>query len=178
LLIALPIDRSNDNYSAIVDHPALFGKSANSPKAWGPVWESVNDLIDRCLNDGEACYRRYDLLLYRRGPRGHFVERYHTWSFVPLFDNDTSKVLGMFNPTMETTDAVLAQRRQETLRDVAEQVLLARTTGQYFDGLAEMIARNPKDVPFLLCYSVGEEAGGAQMTLTLASSVGILPHHP
>jgi signal transduction histidine kinase len=140
------------------------------------VWESVSGLIDRCLNEGEACYRKDDLLLYRRGPRGHFVEKYHTWSFVPLFDNETGKVLGMFNPTMETTEAVLAQRRQETLRDVAEQVQLARTTRQFFDGLAEMTARNPKDVPFLLCYSVVGEAGGAQ--LTLESSIGVPKDHP
>jgi hypothetical protein len=69
------------------------------------VWEGVSGLIDRCLYEGEACYRKDDLLPYRRGPRGHFVEKYHTWSFVPLFDNETGKVLGMFNPTMETTEA-------------------------------------------------------------------------
>lgn len=70
---------SNQHYTQIVNHPLMFGKSAKVKEAWGPVWDGVYHLIDRCLRFGEPTYKEDDLLLYRKGPLGHFVERYHTW---------------------------------------------------------------------------------------------------
>jgi hypothetical protein len=93
-----PADRSNDNYSTIVDHPAVFGKSAISPEAWGPVWEDVRDFIDRCVNKGEACYRKDDLLLYRRGPRGRFVEKYQHLELHPPVGHGNRQGAGHVQP--------------------------------------------------------------------------------
>ncbi|OCF72550.1 hypothetical protein I204_06932 [Kwoniella mangroviensis CBS 8886] len=166
----------NDNYAQIVDHPHMWGRSARVKEAWGPVWDSVSHLIDRCLSAGEPCYREDDLLLYRRGPKGYWVEKYHTWSFIPLFDED-GKPLGLFNPTRDTTASVLARRRQETMRDLSEQLLTARTTNEFYNGIVEVLEQNPKDVPFLMCYSVevGSELNHA--SLHLESSIGIPEGH-
>ncbi|WWD18861.1 hypothetical protein CI109_103316 [Kwoniella shandongensis] len=153
----------------------MFGRSAKSPEAWGPVWDGVASLIDRCLSVGEPCFREDDLLLYRRGPRGHYIEKYHTWSFVPLFDSDR-KPLGLYNPTRETTPSVLARRRQETMRDLSEQLLTARNTHEYYDGIAEVVDRNATDVPFLMCYNVDDVSEG-KFDLTLQSTTGVPLDH-
>ncbi|KAK8845645.1 hypothetical protein IAR55_006361 [Kwoniella newhampshirensis] len=167
----------NDNYAQIVDHPLMWARSARAKEAWGPVWEGVTELIERCLSLGEPCYRENDLLLYRRGLKGHWVEKYHTWSFIPLFDAE-GKPLGLFNPTRDTTEAVVARRRQETMRDLSEQLLTARTSKEYYNGIIEVLEQNPKDVPFLMCYSVQEVAQSNTVKLTLESSLGVPPDHP
>ncbi|OCF32334.1 hypothetical protein I316_06002 [Kwoniella heveanensis BCC8398] len=172
----------NDNYAHIVDHPMMYGRSAKVKEAWGPVWDSVYHLIQRCLEEGEPCYREDDLLLYRRGPSGYWVEKYHTWSFIPLFD-EQGRPLGLFNPTRETTPSVLARRRQESMRDLSENLLIARTLKEYYTSIVEVLEKNPKDVPFLLCYSVEGDAeehnrGLHQLNLTLESTIGVPEDHP
>ncbi|WVF67026.1 hypothetical protein IAT40_001769 [Kwoniella sp. CBS 6097] len=168
----------NDNYAHIVDHPRMYGRSAKVKEAWGPVWDSVYHLIERCLTEGEPCYREDDLLLYRRGPSGYWVEKYHTWSFIPLFDEQGAP-LGLYNPTRETTPSVLARRRQESMRDLSENLLIARTLKEYYGSIVEILEKNPKDVPFLMCYSVHEDTKGQQqLDLTLESTIGVPEDHP
>jgi signal transduction histidine kinase/CheY-like chemotaxis protein len=97
------------------------------------------------------------------------MEKYHTWSFIPILDTDC-KPLGMYNPTRETTAAVLARRRQETMRALSEQLLVSRTIPEYFESLAFVSDTNVKDIPFLVCYSCDE--GEQDVTLKLRSKVG------
>jgi PAS domain S-box-containing protein len=104
------------------------------------------------------------------------VEKYHTWSFVPLVDTD-GKTLGLFNPTSDTTASVLARRRQETLRDLLEQSLLAKAQREYFQDMAAVLEHNPKDVPFAICYSLQSHVDG-KVTLALESTVGVPENHP
>lgn len=104
------------------------------------------------------------------------MEKYHTWSFIPLFDND-GKPLGLYNPTVETTAAVLAKRRQETMRDLSEHTLLARNRREYFGGIQQTLQENAKDVPFALCYSV-EDIGHGEVKLTLELTIGVPDDHP
>ena len=83
---------------------------------------------------GEPCYRENDLLLYRKSPSGHYLEKYHSWSFVPIRDVH-NQVIGMFNPTHDTTTAVVALRRQATLRDLAQELQLNEGVSEYFTSL-------------------------------------------
>lgn len=140
------------------------------------MWDGVYHLIDRCLTLGEPTYKEDDLLLYRRGQRGQFLERYHTWSFIPIFD-PTGKPLGLYNPTSETTAAVLARRRQETMRDLSEELLVARNTADYFASVSEVLERNTKDVPFAITYSIADDTRGA-LSMQLESSIGVPDNHP
>ena len=78
---------------------------------------------------------------------------------------------------METTDSVLAKRRQETLRDLSEQSLLARTQEEYWRDMPIVLATNTHDVPFAACYSLIDSAGG-KVKMKLVSKVGIPDNHP
>jgi hypothetical protein len=174
---------SNQRYSEIVNHPGVFGKSAKIKEAWGDVWEGVSHLVRRCMDRGEACHIKDDLLLYRRGQRGHYIEKYHTWSFIPVFDLDGRRVLGMYNPTMDSTAAVLAYRRQQTTKLISDRVSIVRNLEDYFGGIVEAVTDNAKDVPFLMCYSVsrrGEQKAGEphSLRLSLESSIGVPEDHP
>lgn len=156
----------------------MFGTPASVKDAWGPVWNDVLPTINRCLTLGEPCHFEDDLLLYRRGPSGHFVEKYHTWSFVPLFGYD-GEPLGLYNPTVETTAYVLTRRRQETLRDLAEQVPFARSSSEFYESVASVMERNPKDVPFLAIYSSTSAPSDvtSPLALQLEAAIGIPDGH-
>ena len=142
----------------------------------------MHHLVQKCVKDGKASYTLDDLLLYERGPRGHYIEKYHTWSIIPVSNTDGS-VLGTYNPTTDQTAAVLAYRRQQTTKNISDRVSIARTSEEFFQGLAEAVQDNAKDVPFLLCYSVQKETNNSMkedsnFKLALESSVGVPQGHP
>jgi signal transduction histidine kinase/DNA-binding NarL/FixJ family response regulator len=140
------------------------------------VFDGVRPLIRQCLDDGIAYHTENDLLLYKRGENGQFVEKYHTWSFIPIFDLD-GKIPGIYNPTTDSTDAVLAYRRQQTTKSISDRISIARTVDELFKGIAEAMEGNSKDVPFLLCYGIEEKDKLGEVELTLQSSVGVPEGH-
>ena len=155
----------------------MYGQSARVKEAWGPVWREIRDLVDACMLHGNPCSRENDLLLCRKSPSGHYLERYHTWSFVPIRDVH-NQVIGMYNPTRDTTVAVVASRRQATLRDLAQELQLTDGVSDYFTGLGAILERNPTDIPFALVYSCLEGSQNGQVQLRLQSTVGIPNGHP
>ena len=154
----------------------MYGQSARVKEGWGPVWNNVRELIDRCMVYGEACHRENDLLLYRKSPSGNYLEKYHTWSFVPIRDVN-NQVIGMYNPTHDTTTAVVALRRQATLRDLAQELQFNEGVSEYFTSLGQILERNPTDIPFVLVYSCLDGSKNGQVRLHLESSVGIPAGH-
>ncbi|WVQ64073.1 uncharacterized protein L199_002232 [Kwoniella botswanensis] len=94
-----------------------------------------------------------------------------------LWLGDDFQMIYLFNPTRDTTASVLARRRQETMRDLSEQLLTARTTNEFYNGIVEVLEQNPKDVPFLMCYSVEDGSEPNHVSLHLESSIGIPEGH-
>ena len=97
-------------------------------------------------------------------------------SFIPIHDHDGTP-LGIFNPTSETTDAVLARRRQETMRDLSQELLVVRNVKEYYAAVSDVLERNPKDVPFAISYSVDEDTH-QRVILQLESTIGVPSDHP
>ena len=79
------------------------------------------------------------------------------------------RVEGIFTAVTETTLRVLADRRTRLLRDLAAQSIEAKSTGEAYAIAADVLARNPHDVPFALLYTLGADGAG----LTLAGQVGM-----
>jgi hypothetical protein len=126
-------------------------------------------------------YRDNDLLLFERfGPEGNFMERYHTWRYIPIIGVD-NRFMGIFNQSIDTTETILAERRLGTVRELSEHMLVARTTREYFSSLGQVLSENRTDVPFFLCYSVDQQGqSGSQVSVevTLETSVGVPENHP
>jgi signal transduction histidine kinase/CheY-like chemotaxis protein len=126
-------------------------------------------------------YRDNDLLLFERfGPEGNFMERYHTWRYIPIIGVD-NRFMGIFNQSIDTTETVLAERRLGTVRELSEHMLVARTAREYYTSLGHVLSENRTDVPFFLCYSVDQQGqSGSQISVevTLETSVGVPENHP
>jgi PAS domain S-box-containing protein len=97
----------NDSYAEILGtkHPA-FGKRFE--EVWSEIWSDVGPLVERALA-GEATYwENLPLTITRKG----FEEQtWFTFSYSPLSAED-GDVCGMFCACVETTGAVLAERRR------------------------------------------------------------------
>jgi hypothetical protein len=56
----------------------------------------------------------------------------------------------VYNPAWETTQKVVAERRQQVLRKLTVQPVGARTTAQAAELAAAALATDPADIPFVL----------------------------
>lgn len=98
----------NDPYAEILGakHPKALG--ARFHDIWGEIWPDISPLIDLAM-DGQASYRQDLPLLMNR--KGYDEETWFTFSYSPVRD-ESGAVVGMFCACQETTDRVLAERRQ------------------------------------------------------------------
>jgi PAS domain S-box-containing protein len=97
----------NDSYIDMLGgkHPALGRRFAD---VWAEIWDDIGPLAERALA-GEATYSENLPLLMRR--RGYDEQTWFTFSYSPL-RADKGSVCGMFCACVETTAAVLAERRR------------------------------------------------------------------
>ena len=131
----------NAGYAAIMGprHPQYLG--APYRECWPDTYPTVHPWMQRVLK-GEVLQVERSLFTLTR--HGFTEEAYFTFSFVPLLD-DGGKVAGIYQPVVEVTAVVLADRRRETLRALAPE------GGQPL-AVAEILSREPRDVSFSLLY--------------------------
>ena len=103
----------NDAYAEILSakHPAALG--ARFYDIWSEIWPDISPLIDAALA-GEATYREDLPLRMRR--RGFDEDTWFTFSYSPVRD-ERGAVAGVFCACHETTDRILAQRREAAETD-------------------------------------------------------------
>lgn len=131
---------------------------------------------------GEPLYRENDLLLHERDDRGRFVERYQTYCLLPILDDNGISV-GVYNASSDSTPNVLAERRLKTTHDLVQQMSQVRTSRDFYSAISEVLEQNPADAPFVICYSVVNEASTKHtghsivVNLELESNVGVPDGH-
>lgn len=79
---------------------------------WAEVWDDLRPFVDKALS-GEGTYAEDMRLVMTRN--GFEEETFFTFSYSPLFD-DEGIIRGLINVAVETTQTVLLQRSQKTLR--------------------------------------------------------------
>lgn len=123
-------------------------------------------MFDAVFETGEATWSDDQLLPLNRF--GYVEECYFHYSYSPI-RGEHGRVEGIFTAVTETTLRVLADRRTRLLRDLAAQSIEAKSTGEAYAIAADVLARNPHDVPFALLYTLDADGAG----LTLAGQVGM-----
>ena len=103
--------------------PILGKKQANAlgmpfAELWSEIWTDINPLVQTALS-GESIFA--DNLLLQMERNGFPEETYFTFSYSPVHD-ESGQVAGMFCACTETTQQILAERRQRFQLEVADQL--------------------------------------------------------
>ncbi|KAK9762744.1 hypothetical protein K7432_011228 [Basidiobolus ranarum] len=139
----------NDGYSVVAagKHPWLFGKDGSD--GWSEIWPTLKPMAESVMR-GENCYSEDHLLFMTRS--GFIEETYHTWSYIPIRQEDGS-VGGLLNPSIESTSRVISERRLNTLRDLGATTAGAKCCEEVFSMIGSVLTENVFDVPFALFYT-------------------------
>jgi signal transduction histidine kinase len=162
----------NDDYARMTlgkKHPWALGKPSH--EVWTEIWDDIGPRIRRVLDSGEATWDEALLLFLERS--GYREETYHTFSYSPLFGDD-STVAGLLCVVTEETDRVIGERRLKTLRSLAGELNKTITEEEVVACIARCLGENQKDLPFTLLYLFTEDGNEAR----LACQTGIAERHP
>ncbi|KAI1850884.1 hypothetical protein JX266_003549 [Neoarthrinium moseri] len=161
----------NEAYAAEVaghKHPNLMGTGFSGP--FSELWDGVVELFAECARTGISIRKDDDYLPIHR--HGFLEETFYSWSWTPLYGG-TKRILGFYNAPFETTQAVLRERRMQTISKVGVYMSRARSVKQFWNLLLEALEDNHYDVPFALLYSVGEGEDNDQSSTSSGSTISM-----
>ncbi len=157
----------NDAYLPTVGMKRDWVLGTRSDKVWEEIWPDISPRIQRVLEEGRATWDEALPLVLER--YGFPEESYHTFSYSPIYDDD-SRIAGMLCVVTEVTERVIGERRLRALRDLAASPR-AETTAEACKRLIDVLAGSPLDVPFASLYLLDQ----TQEFARLAASYGALP---
>lgn len=148
-------------------HPSLMGQSYR--EAWREIWSDVKEVFESARLTGEATMKDDDCLFISRN--GYLEETYFSWSIIPMVGQEGT-VMGLYNPAFEKTRRKIAERRMLTLREVGERTASARDVKGFWAQVQGAFEFNEYDSPFLLLYSVMDEADSDVSSMHSSSAFG------
>ena len=158
----------NDAYLPTVGIKRDWVLGARSDKVWEEIWPDIGPRIAHVLENGEATWDEGLLLFLERS--GFSEETYHTFSYSPVYD-DESRIAGMLCVVTEVTERVIGERRLRVLRDLAARAAGMESVQEACDRLIGVLGEDAWDVPFACLYLLAE--GGD--TARLAACAGAIP---
>jgi signal transduction histidine kinase len=150
----------NDAYRPILGstkHPGALGRSSRD--TFTEIWDFIGPMFEGVMAAGTASTFTDQLLALDR--HGFVEECYFTFSYSAV-RVESSAVGGVFVTVLETTDRVLRERRESTVRELAD---LAPRGGieTICASAARVLNRNPHDVPFALTFRAPDADGGSPL---------------
>jgi signal transduction histidine kinase len=149
----------NDAYLPTVGIKHDWVLGARADKVWEEIWPDIGPRIDQVRTRGEATWDEALLLFLERS--GFPEETYHTFSYSPVYDDD-SRVAGMLCVVTEVTERVIGERRLRALGDLAARAVGVQSVEDGCHRACEVLARYPLDVPFAALYLIDEGARRAR----------------
>lgn len=148
----------NDAWSSILGekHPWALGRPGR--EVWPEIWDAIGPLYETVQKTGEGVWQQDQLLLMHR--HGYTEECYFNFTFSPI-RGEGGRAEGIFNAVIETTFQVINQRRERTLRELAERIANARVEEDVIAAAAQTSA-DAHDIPFFLLY-LCDGAGGVTL---------------
>lgn len=155
----------NDAWSDIPGekHPWALGRAGR--EVWPEIWDTIGPLFETVQATGEGVWQEDQLLPMHR--HGYTEECYFNFTFSPI--RGENGVEGIFNAVVETTFRVIGERRERTLRELAEGVASARSEREVFALAVEVLGQKQEDLPFCLLFSLSQ---GEEVAELAASSGG------
>ncbi len=158
----------NDAWSDIPGekHPWALGRPGR--EVWPEIWEAIWPLFDTVLSTGEGVWQQDQLLPMHR--HGYTEECYFNFTFSPIRGEDGSAE-GIFNAVVETTFQVIGERRERTLRELAEHLASARSQEDVFASALSLLGSKPQDLPFCALFIVSDDGVSERLIGTVGADV-------
>src|SRR5690348_4762702 len=149
----------NDGYWPIcgAKHPTSMGQDFR--ECWASAFPVIGEAYASAWSGRSAYLETMRMFLDRYG---YLEETWFTFSFSPITD-ESGGVGGLFHPVTEMTGQMLSERRTKTLRDLASRAGKAKSSEEAFALSAEVLAESDLDLPFVLFYLLGGDAGSARL---------------
>ncbi|MGH1588747.1 response regulator [Methylobacterium phyllosphaerae] len=138
-------------------HPAMLGEPGE--KAWAEIWPAIAPMHDAVQANRATWVEHYQMFFARRVPH---EEVYVTFGYSPILDENGRGIEGVFCACYETTEEVIRERRLSTLRHLGARSAERRTVEVTCRDAAEVLDKNPLDIPFAAFYLLDEEGSGAR----------------
>jgi signal transduction histidine kinase len=107
----------NDAYAPLLGaKPAALGRSFR--EIWPEALDVIGPVAEKALS-GEAS--RFERTAFTLRRRGHPEQAWFDWAYSPVRD-ESGAVVGFLNTTIETTDGVLAERRQAFVLELTDRL--------------------------------------------------------
>ena len=150
----------NDEFAPLLGarHPRALGMSA--PQIWAEIWSEVSHQVEGVLQEGKSFWNEAWLFVVERN--GYPEEAYVTQSYSPIFSGE-DRIGGLLCVITEDTLRVLADRRVQTLRELAAETVKAKTVQDAGEIAIATLSNNPHDLPFALLYLIDETETKAQL---------------
>ena len=149
-------------------HPGALGRPKR--EAFPDIWEIIGPLHQDVLDRGQPTWRDTTGFLLDR--KDYLEETYFTLSYSPIMDQ--SGVRGVFTALAETTTRVIGERRLRTLSALGAASGVGLTVEEACGVAADVLAANPRDVPFALIYVLEPDERSAR----LVGGTGLAPGSP
>jgi signal transduction histidine kinase len=146
----------NDAYRPILGatkHPGALGCSTR--ETFREIWDFIGPMFEGVMASGTASTFIDQLLALDR--YGYVEECYFTFSYSAVRE-DSGATGGVFVTVLETTERVLRERRERTIREIAE-VPPRGGVDAICTAAARALAHNPHDVPFTLLFRAPDADG-------------------
>ncbi len=139
----------NDAYLPTVGLKRDWVLGARSDQVWKEIWADIGPRIEHVLENGQATWDEGLRLFLERS--GFPEETYHTFSYSPVYDDD-SRIAGMLCVVTEVTDRVIGERRLRVLRDLAAQAVGSESVADSCQRTVDVLAHYSADLPFSAIY--------------------------
>lgn len=158
----------NDAYIPVLGekHPWALGRPTE--EVWHEIWHILKPLVETPFRGGPATWMEdLPVEINRKG----FIEETHfTIAYSPVPDETAPEGIGGVIATVnEITAKVIGDRRVGVLRDLGARSGEPKTAKEALTIASEILARHPKDLPFVLFYVLD----GQRKTVHLVSEAGV-----
>ena len=160
----------NDAYAPTLGVKRDWALGARSDMVWEEIWPDIGPRIAQVLEQGRATWDEALLLFLERS--GFTEETYHTFSYSPVYDDD-SRIAGMLCVVTEVTERVVGERHLRILKDLATRAVGSSSVEECCRGACEVLAQYPFSIPFAGVYLLDRESHTAR----LIARTGATPEH-
>jgi PAS domain S-box-containing protein len=143
-------------------HPGALGRPGL--EVWPETCDTIGSIFQQVMATGEATGAHDQLLPRHRHAYPYLEECYFDYTLSPIRGED-GQIVGIFNAVTETSYRVIAERRAQVLRDLAERTTSLQSVDRVCAAAAETLGAATADVPFCLLYlrEADNQAGGGDI---------------